>query len=118
MKFFGVRKGTIRLWSIAPEYKNLKVAKPVEGWIKEQISSMRAPYIGENAGPEIAEWTNSRLRDTKGVFLAPLFGPKNKVIGFICVTGSSPKPFQVEQAEAFVRPALKFAQSALMRFMA
>ncbi|MCD8339436.1 MAG: hypothetical protein LUC43_04455, partial [Burkholderiales bacterium] len=92
LKYFNVQHGVLRLWSLAPEFQDKKFAEPVPPWIRAQISSLPEPYVGENAGTEIAEWTNCKPSETGGVFLTPFFNPQGLAFGFMCLANPTPRP--------------------------
>jgi uncharacterized protein YigA (DUF484 family) len=122
LSIFSVPHGALRLWDVAPAYRDLACAAEVSDDVKRLASSMVAPFCGSNVGFEAAEWMQA-AGDTAGsiqsLAMLPLrVGAKPAAFGLLVLGSPDKDRFHISMGTAFLTRIAELASAALARLAA
>lgn len=118
MHDFIVPQASLRLWGVAPQYRDAAFARDVSADVKEFSSSLAVPYCGVNAGFEALQW----LADPGSVMstaLVPLRAPQStSVFGLLVLASPDPTRYNAGMGTEFLGRIGELAGAALARLLA
>lgn len=126
-RVFSVPYGAVRLWNVAPAYRDRPYAAPVGDDVVRLASSMQAPFCGSNVGFEAAQWMLDEADRDEGdadaargpiqsLAMLPLRVGANPDAFGLLVLGSADKDrFQITMGTAFLARIAELASAALAR---
>ena len=114
---FIVPQAGLRLWSVAPEFGALAVARDVGADVKTFASSLSAPYCGVNAGFEAVQWV-AEPASVMSMALVPLRDARvAEAFGLLVLASPDPTRYSADMGTEFLSRIGELAAAALARLL-
>jgi uncharacterized protein YigA (DUF484 family) len=118
MTQFMVPQAAIKVWTVAPQYRDEAFATGVSDEAKAFATSLTQPYCGVNSGFEAVEWLQDKAM-AMSIALIPLrLGPiqsTSPAIGMLVLASPDPSRFAAGMGTDFLEQIADLASAAVSR---